>query len=59
MVTLANPFTPEWFPVDKYNHLVLNRVKSVSASWHLWKLKGLSVTIFDSKLNIRVTQVAQ
>ena len=35
-----NPFTPEGFPVDKENYLALDRLKSISVSWHLRELKG-------------------
>ena len=35
-----NPFTLQGFPTDEQNHLVLDRVKSISAIWHSWELKG-------------------
>ena len=31
-----NPFTP----IDKQNPLALDRVKSLSAIWHSWEVKG-------------------
>ena len=29
---IFNPFTPEGFPIDGYNHLALDRVKSIGVS---------------------------
>ena len=29
---IFNPFTPEGFPIDEYNHLALDRVKSMGVS---------------------------
>ena len=35
------PFTPEGFPIDEQNCLVLDRAKSISAIWHFQGFKTL------------------
>ena len=34
-VDVVNPFTPEGFPIYESNSLALDRIKSISAIWHL------------------------
>ena len=37
---VVNPLPPKGFPIDEYNGLALDRVKSISANWHSWEGKG-------------------
>ena len=36
----VNPLSPKGFPIDEENRLALDRVKSISAIWHSYSLKG-------------------
>ena len=43
-----NPFLPKGFPIDKYNHLALDRVKSNKCQLTLTGGKGLNLNLGEN-----------